>query len=241
MINVLIADDNVEYAVNLMNYINEKNENIKICNIAKDGKETLEIMNLKNNIDVVLLDYKMPFYNGKQIMEQVENKTKYQDSIIIISGEVEASMKLRQYEMVHSIIFKTTGMDEIVRRINELFEYKEKIKKTNIIRNDIIKELLYLGYDISHKGTQYLIKVIEYIISNPEMELEKLEKTYSKIACIYNTSTGNIKCRINKATIEMYYNCGIEKLKKYFNFDTDIKPKVKTVINTIIIKLYNKM
>ena len=29
MINVLIADDNVEYAVNLMNYINKKNENIK--------------------------------------------------------------------------------------------------------------------------------------------------------------------------------------------------------------------
>ena len=76
MINVLIADDNVEYAVNLMNYINEKNENIKICNIAKDGKETLEIMNFKNNIDVVLLDYKMPFYNGKQIMEQIKNKSK---------------------------------------------------------------------------------------------------------------------------------------------------------------------
>ena len=30
MINVLIADDNIEYAVNLMNYINEKNKNIKI-------------------------------------------------------------------------------------------------------------------------------------------------------------------------------------------------------------------
>ena len=241
MINVLIADDNVEYAVNLMNYINKKNENIKICNIAKDGKETLEIMNLKNNIDVVLLDYKMPFYNGKQIIEQIKNKSKYQNSIIIISGEVEDSLKLRQYEMVHSIIFKTTNIDEIVRRINELFEYKEKIKKTNIIKNSIIKELLYLGYDISHKGTQYLIKVIEYIISNPEMELEKLEKIYSKIAHIYNTTTSNIKCRINKATTEMYYNCGIEKLKRYFNFDTDIKPKVKTVINTIIIKLYDKM
>ena len=67
MINVLIADDNVEYAVNLMNYINNKNENIKVCNIAKDGKETLEILNSKNNLDAVLLDYKMPFFNGFQI------------------------------------------------------------------------------------------------------------------------------------------------------------------------------
>ena len=241
MINVLIADDNVEYAVNLMNYINRKNENIKICNIAKDGKETLEILNLKNNIDVVLLDYKMPFYNGKQIMERIKNRGKYQDSIIIISGEIESCMKLSKDEMIHSIIFKTTSMDDIIKRINELFEYKEKTKKVNILKNNIIKELLYLGYDISHKGTQYLIKVIEYIITNPNMELEKLEKIYSKIAITYNTSPSNIKCRINKATTEMYYNCGIEKLKKYFNFDTDIKPKVRTVINTIIIKFYNKM
>lgn len=241
MINVLIADDNVEYAVNLMNYVNKKNENIKVCNIAKDGKETLAILNLKNDIDVVLLDYKMPFYDGKQIMERIENKSKYQDSIIIISGEIESSMKLRQHEMVHSIIFKTTSMDEIVRKINELFEYKEEIKKASVLKNNIIRELLYLGYDISHKGTQYLIKVIEYIILNPKMELEKLERIYSKIATTYNTSSSNIKCRINKATTEMYYNCGIEKLKKYFNFDTDIKPKVRTVINTIIIKFYNKM
>ena len=132
-------------------------------------------------------------------------------------------------------------MDEIIRRINELFEYKEKTKKVNILKDNITKELLYLGYDISHKGTQYLIKVIEYIIENPNMELEKLEKIYSKIAITYNTSPINIKCRINRATTEMYYNCGIEKLKKYFNFDTDIKPKVRTVINTIIIKFYNKM
>ncbi len=241
MINVLIADDNVEYAVNLMNYLNRKNENIKICNITKDGKETLEILNQKNDIDVVLLDYKMPFYNGKQIMEKIKNKSRYQDSIIIISGEIKSSIKLCQNEMVHSLIFKTTSMDEILMRIDELFEYKENSKKIDILKNSITEELLYLGYDISHKGTQYLVRVIEYIITNPMMELEKLEKIYSKIATIYNTSSSNIKCRINKATTEMYYNCDIEKLKKYFNFDTDIKPKVRTVINTIIIKFYNKM
>ena len=241
MINVLIADDNVEYAVNLMNYLNRKNENIKICNITKDGKETLEILNQKNDIDVVLLDYKMPFYNGKQIMEKIKNKSRYQDSIIIISGEIKSSIKLCQNEMVHSLIFKTTSMDEILMRIDELFEYKENSKKIDILKNSITEELLYLGYDISHKGTQYLVRVIEYIITNPMMELEKLEKIYSKIAVTYNTSPINIKCRINKATTEMYYNCDIEKLKKYFNFDTDIKPKVRTVINTIIIKFYNKM
>lgn len=85
MINVLIADDNVEYAINLMNYINQKNENIKVYNITKDGKETLEILNLRDDIDVILLDYKMPFYNGKQVLEKIVDKNKYDNSFIIIN------------------------------------------------------------------------------------------------------------------------------------------------------------
>lgn len=235
MVNVLIADDNIDYAVNLMNYINAQNNNIKVCNIAKNGKETLDILNFRNDIDVILLDYKMPFYNGKQVLEKIVNKSIYQDSFIIISGEIESVIKLRENEMIHSIIYKTTSINEIIRRINELFEYKETIKKSKIIKNKIIDELLYLGYDISHKGTKYLTDAIEYIALNQNKNLEKLEKDiYPKIAILYNESTHNIKCRINNATNVMYCKCEIEKLKKYFHFDIDAKPKVRTVIDTII-------
>ena len=44
MINVLIADDNIDYAIALMNYINEQNRNIRVCNITKDGEETLNVL-----------------------------------------------------------------------------------------------------------------------------------------------------------------------------------------------------
>lgn len=235
MVNILIADDNIEYAINLMNYINEKNKNIKVCNITKDGKETLEILNYTDNIDVILLDYKMPFYNGKQVLDKISDKNKYTDSFIIISGEIETVIKLRNNEMVHSIIYKTIDMNEIIKRINELIEYKESIKQSKIIKNKIIEELLYLGYDISHKGTKYLAEAIEYMALNQNNNLEKLEKDiYPKIAIPYKESVHNIKCRINNATNVMYCKCEIEKLKKYFRFDVDAKPKVRTVIDTII-------
>lgn len=235
MVNILIADDNIDYAINLMNYINEKNENIKVCNIAKNGKETLKILNDTDNIDLVLLDYKMPFYNGKQVLDKVLDKRKYSDSFIIISGEIETVAKLRNNEMIHSIIYKTIDMSEIVKRINELIEYKESINQSKIIKKKIITELLYLGYDISHKGTKYLIEVIEYIALNQNRNLERLEKdVYPKIAILYNESVHNIKCRINNATSVMYCNCEIEKLKKYFHFNIDTKPKVRTIIDTII-------
>lgn len=238
MINVLIADDNIDYAVNLMNYINEKNSNIKVCNIAKNGQETLELLNLKNDIDVILLDYKMPLLNGNQVLDKIIDKEKYSDSFIIISGEIESAIRLRDNEMIHSIINKNMQTEEIIKKINELFEYKESVKQSKILKNKITDEILFLGYDISHKGTQYLIKAIDYIATNPDKELEKLEKNvYPKIASIYNDSVHNVKCRINNSTTIMYYNCEVEKLKKYFCFSTDVKPKVKTVINTIINKI----
>lgn len=112
------------------------------------------------------------------------------------------------------------------------------MKKCKMIKDKVMEELLYLGYDISHKGSQYLIKVIEYIVSNSDKNIENLERdVYPQISLLYNTSIHNIRCRINKSTTEMYYNCDIEKLKKYFKFDEDVKPKVKTIIYTIINKI----
>ena len=97
-----------------------------------------------------------------------------------------------------------------------------------------MEQILLLGYDISHKGTQYLIKSIEYVYNN-NIEIENLEKeVYPKVALMCNEKVHNIKCRINRATDHMYYNCSIDKIKKYFCFDIDAKPKIKTIINTII-------
>ena len=35
----------------------------------------------------------------------------------------------------------------------------------------------------------------------------------------------------------MYYECDVNKLKKYFYFRDDIKPSVKTIIDTIVNKI----
>lgn len=235
MINVLIVEDNIYYATNLMNLLNKCNNNIKVCGIAKNGFEALEILNQTNNIDVILLDFKMPGYNGDQILEKIIDKKKYIKSCIIISGEINSVSKFYKNELVHSVIYKTIDMNTIIKSINELLEYKDSLKEASILKDKIIKEILYLGYDISHKGTQYLIKSLEYIISNPYIDLSNLEKeVYPKIS---TNSVHNVKSNIIRATNAMYCECEVEKLKKYFQFDKDCKPKVKTVINTIVNKL----
>lgn len=142
--------------------------------------------------------------------------------------------KLRKNELIHSILLKTTTMDQILNRIKELSKNKDYIEIDKVVNKKIVNEILYLGYDISHKGTQYLIKTIEYIFENSCVNNSLEKEIYPKISLIYNESIHNIKVNINRATNAMYYNCEIEKLKRYFSFNYDLKPKTKVIINSII-------
>lgn len=238
MVNIVIADDNIDYATSLMNYINMHNNNIRVCNISRDGKETLKVLNSYNNIDAVLLDYKMPIYNADQLLCRINNKNKYSKSFIIISGEFEMARKLYDNDMVYSVVNKLTSNPLIMSKINELIVSKENENKEKEVHRKIVNELLYLGYDISHKGTLYLIDAINYIQSNPNKYLDNLKKeVYPIIASHSNESVHNIKCYIHRETNEMYVRCESKKLQKYFAYDEDMKPNVKTVINTIINKI----
>ena len=217
MLNILIAESNMKYSISLMNYISNKISGIKICNIALNIQETMEILENNKNIDMILMEKEMYVLN-ELLLKCEMTKRKINTSLCVINYSYKS---------------------EIEQEINKIKKKKEKnIKK--VVKEKILNELIYLGYDVSHKGTIYLFKSIEYIIANCK-ELDKLEKNiYPEIAKLYNTSSYNLKCRIHSATTSMYYNCEMEKMKKYFHFDNDIKPKVKTIIATIINKVMLK-
>lgn len=239
MINVLIADDNVYYATTLMNLLNKTNENIKVRYITKNGKETIDILNSDKEIDVIILDLKMPIYNGVEILDMIKDKEKYRDSCIVMSSETDLIKMIKNNDIVHCIINKIVGINEIVTNIEELMKNKENIIDRKNIKNRIIEELLYLGFDISLKGTKYLISAIEFIALKPDKKIQSLEKdVYPVLSYKYVEPIHNIKCNINRAITSMYYECEVEKMKNYFCFSKDIKPNVKTIINTIINKIF---
>ena len=59
MLNVLIVDDNLNYATNLMNFINKKNDKIKVCGIVDNGEDAIKELNNDCRIDTIILDLKM--------------------------------------------------------------------------------------------------------------------------------------------------------------------------------------
>ena len=238
MINILIADDNIFFAKKLMDYINTY-ENIKVTNIAIDGKETLDLLNNKEDIDVFLLDLKMPIYNGLEILEKInkEKRQKYKKSCIIISGYPEMIELLTKNEMVLKLLYKSMSLSEITEEIIKEVENKIEGKKIENIKKNITDEILYLGYNFSHIGTKYLIDTIYYILLRENVRYENLKKDiYPYISKIYKTTAHNVKNNIERATNAMYYNCERMRLLEYFNFQEECKPNIKTIIYTILEK-----
>ena len=163
MINLMIADNNVFYANKLMNYISNKNENIRVINISLNGEDALNILNDNMNIDIFILNLNMLILSSNEILRLIKNKEKYISSCIITYEEEDVSYTQLKNNMVYATISKSEGMENIYNKINEIIYYKENNKKTINIKKLITKELTNLGYNISHKGTRYLIDSINYI------------------------------------------------------------------------------
>lgn len=245
MLNLLIADDNIDYARNLMHFINSTSDNIRVSDISINGKETLELLNTQNNIDIILLDLNMPFLTGIDIINNLslQSQNKYKNSIIVVSGEsiMMNKLKLSENDMIYKLLPKTLTVEQIISQINELILLKQNNLQICEIKSFIMNELLYLDYDISHKGTKYLIDAIDIIFIRGDSLIENLSKyVYPIIAKRYNQSVNNIKCNIIRATEIMYYNCSEKKFLDYFLVSTLHKPNIKTVINIILSKIHEK-
>ena len=239
MVNILIADDNIYYAKVLMNIINGSNsEDMKVSYIATDGQEALDIIK-NHSVDIILLDLKMPIYDGLYILEEIEKEKmgKYKDSIIVVSGETDMICKLRESDYVYSFINKVSSISDIIDKINELIKSKQEQSKEESIRMSIIKELHYLNYNLSHTGTQYLIDAIQLIYNKggkKHIIYNLAEEIYPTIAKENNLGVYNIKSNINKANEYMFKMCKRERIQEYFGFQDKAKPTVKNVIYTVL-------
>lgn len=225
MVNILIVDENLNYAVKLMNYLSNIANNLRIVYIAQSEDEMINIINNGVlDVDFIISSVKKSYY------KIIINKTTYKDSFIIFSNGKVIDKNIL-------LDFNTTMRNDIIKditKINLIEEEKEMKNKETKIK----EELSYLEYDFTLKGTEYLIKTIEYLVKERLRCNYILERDiYPPIARIYCTSIHNIKCNINRANDNMYIKCKIDKLKNYFGLSVDEKPKTKLIINTVISKI----
>lgn len=224
MVNILIVDNKIDFAMSLINLLN-KNENIRVCAIAKNANEATKIIKENNNISAILLNLSI---KNVKFLDSLKNNRKYQKSCIVIYDKRSKICNFINNNSIYTLIDKCEKKEVILSVINEFIYRKMTYKREEKIKNKIFNEISYLGFDITHKGTKYLLESIEYIILNPEKEVSKLERDiYPVLSKKYGESIHNIKCSINRATTSMYYECDVNKLKNIFILETILNQVLK--------------
>lgn len=244
MINILIANNDLDFSKKIINEISKNNLNVRICNIATDGQEALNILlKCEDIIDIVIMNLDLPTYNGSKILREInENKVlKYEKSIIVLSKSEEDNkiLSLNHNPYIFSCVSKKDDFNGILNNIKKLIKIKDAQSVTSAkveLRKNIMKELQKLHYNSKFLGTKYLCESILKVSEMPYWDTFNLEKKiYPLVAKKYNKNVQNIKCNINNATAIMNCECPKSIIMKYFNFlDSSDEPKAKLVISTVL-------
>ncbi len=177
-----------------------------------------------SNLLIVGMDSRL-LHNLKRIL----NNKKEADAINIISIFLEKHKS--EISAVPFINERNHFAPKDLGSVTDIIQYY----KVDNIRERVTNELTALGYNPKYKGTTYLIDTIIEICKNEDAKKLSLQSDfYPIIAKKYNKSVQNIKNCIKIATYNMYLDCDIETLKKYFHFYDDIRPTIRQVVFTVL-------
>lgn len=103
------------------------------------------------------------------------------------------------------------------------------------VRNKVIKELKFLKYNFSYKGTKYLVDAICIIYALKNYYDCNLEKDiYPIVAKKYKESVNNVKCNITNSTDKMCYDCDEAVLIRYLGDYKYVKPGPKKIVLAVL-------
>ena len=128
-IKILIADDDPDIRDILKITLSE--ENYEVIE-AKDGEEALKIINSKS-LDLVLLDYKMPKIDGRQVCSTVKKDLLLRHlPVIMVTGKGEISDKVDGIDAgADDYIVKPFEPKELLARIRMILKRTERDLEAN--------------------------------------------------------------------------------------------------------------
>lgn len=126
---VLLVDDEETFVKTMAKRL--ENRNLETL-IAYSGAEALETLQMNQNLDVIVLDVKMPGMDGLQTLKEIKNKFPLIE-VIMLTGyaTIESGiqgMKLGAYDF----LMKPCDIEELVSKVKDAAkkkrEHEDKIK-----------------------------------------------------------------------------------------------------------------
>jgi len=193
MIKVLLADDQVLLR-NSLEYILNKDADIKVVAVASDGNEVMKHL-AKESIDIVLLDIVMPEKDGIETVKEI--KERYTNIKVMMLTTFENIENIMESFIcgANGYVIKDIAPDELVLAVKCI------MKGLNIV-HESVHELMIKNLAREYNN-RYMIEETgeEIFISNTEKEIIRLVaqgKSNKEIAQIMNFAEGTIRNKITR-------------------------------------------
>ena len=120
---VLLVDDEVPFVETMTKRLNKRN--LKILN-AFSGTEALEVLSKEGNVDVVILDVKMPGMDGIETLKEIKRQHPLVEVIMLTGhGTIESGiegMKLGAFDY----LTKPCDIEQLMAKVQEAKGIKVK-------------------------------------------------------------------------------------------------------------------
>lgn len=122
MIKLLLVDDEPIICQGLRQTINWKDFDIEVVDEAYDGKEAIEKIEQYQDIDILLLDIRMPVMDGLELAEKIYYSN-FNLKIIMISGYEEFNYAKKALQLgVKNYLLKPVDIDELLNTIKDVID-----------------------------------------------------------------------------------------------------------------------
>lgn len=261
-IQVVLADDNKDFAEILSEYLNSQ-EDIEVVGVAKDGIEAYDMITSLQP-DVAILDIIMPHLDGLGVLEKINTSSMSNKPMFIMLSAVGQD-KITQRAMnlgAEYYVVKPFDMDVLISRVRQLKDtfrgtmikdfvvelttspkstYQPKSRDLEAEVTSIIHEV---GVPAHIKGYQYLREAIMMAVKDTDVINSITKVLYPSIAGIYNTTPSRVERAIRHA-IEVAWSRGqMEAIDAIFGYTVNYgkgKPTNSEFIAMIADKLRLKL
>lgn len=187
---ILIIDDNLanimllEKMLKIYGYTNTKT--------STDSRQVLKIYT-EWNPDLILLDLKMPFLDGFQVLEQL-NEIKGEDylSIIVVTAQNDKKNLLKALDLgAKDFIGKPFDHSEVMMRIRNMLEMRllhNQVIENNRILEEKVKERTEELQDLQIELIQRLVKAAEFRDNDTGSHINRIGLYTSELAKLVGIS-----------------------------------------------------
>ena len=221
-IKVVIADDNIEFAQIVKNFLNKK-EDIEVVDIAKDGEEAVKMLAEKEP-DVALLDVIMPQLDGIGVLEKLNAMPKKLKTQFIMLSAIGQDVITQRTVMLGAqyYMLKPFDLELLAKRLREIkngmveapkafgiplrkMSYMPQGKED--LESSITNIIHEVGVPAHIKGYQYIREAITLAVNDIDVINSVTKQLYPTLAKKFKTTPSRVERAIRHA-IEVAWTRG---------------------------------